>query len=256
MSLKSTISKKVSVNLQTLRGQYPGTTTSFRHVDGDALSTARAQYPTDLQQQAAAAFRVGGGGAIITTDVNNNDITTPNTISNNGGAGSDGSVGVNGFYQRMAVPTNVSKWTGAAGGMPNAVAPDQRIPVDISLVLPGPQEPNMGEFNGVDRQVVTLKPTTPANVNRLDPAKHYITVVPMVCATFDTQGAAEANRNASVSAGERAQVQPTVNINTANAATTAANITMERMCGNFGATQLPFCNYILQVKNRPPTYLF
>ena len=253
MSLKSTISKKVSVNLQTLRGQYPGTTTSFRHVDGDALSTARAQNPTDFQKQAAAAFRVGGGSAIITTDVAGDTITTADTTANTGGTRSDGSVGVNGFYQRMAVPTNVSKWTGVAGGTPNAVAPDQRIPVDISLVLPGPQ-PIDGGFNGVDRQVVTLAPTTPANVNRLDPALHYITVVPMVCATFDAVPNM-GSQNVSVSAGERAQVQPTVNIVTADAATTAATITMERMCGNYAATQLPFCNYILQVKNRPPTYL-
>ena len=248
MSLKSTISKKVSVNLQTLRGQYPGTTTSFRHVDGDALSTARAQNQT-LQQQAAAAFRVGGGGAIITTDGNDAVITTANTAEMATGAGSDGATNPQGLYQRMAVPTNVSKWTGVAGGTPDAVAPDQRIPVDISLVLPGPA---IGAaMNGVDRQVVTLAPTTPANVNRLDPALHYITVVPMVCATVDVVGGS----NVSVSAGERAQMQPTVNIVTTDAATTAATITMERTVGQFSSLQLPFCNYILQVKDRPPTYL-
>ena len=250
MSLKSTISKKVSVNLQTLRGQYPGTTTSFRHVDGDALSTARAQNQT-LQQQAAAAFRVGGGGAIITKDGNDADITTADTRGTGAmtnGAGSDGATNPQGLYQRMAVPTNVSKWTGVAGGTPDAVAPDQRIPVDISLVLPGPTP---AASNGVDRQVVTLAPTTPANVNRLDPALHYITVVPMVCATVDVVGGS----NVSVSAGERAQMQPTVNIVTTDAATTAATITMERTVGQFSSLQLPFCNYILQVKDRPPTYL-
>ena len=251
MSLKSTISKKVSVNLQTLRGQYPGTTTSFRHVDGDALSAAQAANNT-RQKQALAAFRVGGGSAIITKDGNNANITTANTANMATGTGSDGATNPQGLYQRMAVPTMVSKWTGMAGGTPDAVAPDQRIPVDISLVLPGPDQ---AADNGVDRQVVTLAPTTPANVNGLDPAKHYISVVPMVCAEVDDQNAGADARNASVSAGERAQMQPTVNIVTTDAATTAATITMERMCGNFDAKQLPFCNYILQVKQRPPTYL-
>tara|TARA_Y100000389_G_scaffold204311_1_gene256170 strand:- start:2429 stop:3211 length:783 start_codon:yes stop_codon:yes gene_type:complete len=258
MSLKSTVTKNVPVNIQALRGQKAGTTTSYRNVDGIAVSALAAG--STGRAKAQAGFRVGGGGALIDQAITagNNLVGTasPITTVDTTMATSDGALAVTGRYEVLATSTITSKWS-TATRTTASVAPDNNSlhNVAMSLVVNGPASGTAAE----DRQVIKLEPQNPVVPNGLNPQRQYIKIISIPCATTSTSPDTDA-ANTSITAGERCEAQPVAHLGSANgtdpldATTTPPTITIERTVPGAASGQVPFSRYVLQVVDLPPTY--